>query len=87
MFEILNARMEHSKEDGYLGHVEFKVNGHEHPYEITLQSPKGKNDWSYALNFLNESGKEEDIEAVEELLEEDEHFDLLVDTAMNSLEK
>lgn len=87
MIEILQARMEHSKEDGYLGHVEFKVEGHEHPYEITLQSPKGKNDWSYALNFLNESGKEEDIEAVEELLEEDEYFDLLVDTAMKALEK
>lgn len=87
MIEILQARIEHSKEDGYLGHVEFKVEGHEHPYEITLQSPKGKNDWSYALNFLNESGKEEDIEAVEELLEEDEYFDLLVDTAMKALEK
>lgn len=87
MIEILKASMEHSKEDGYLGHVEFKIEGHEHPYEITLQSTKGKNDWSYALHFLRESGKEEDIEAVEELLEEDEHFELLVNAARETLAK
>ncbi|NOV03014.1 hypothetical protein [Paenibacillus planticolens] len=87
MINILKANMEHSKEDGYLGHVQFGVEGHEHPYEITLQSLRGKNDWSYALNFLSESGKEEDIEAVEELLEEDEWFDLLVNAGLQALEK
>ncbi|MDR6879667.1 hypothetical protein ACFPES_13235 [Paenibacillus sp. GCM10023248] len=87
MIEVLKADMEHSEEDGYLGHVQFSVQGHEHPYEITLQSPRGKNDWSYALNFLRESGKEEEIEAVEELLEEDEWFDLLVQAGLKALEK
>ncbi|UKS29132.1 hypothetical protein LOZ80_09445 [Paenibacillus sp. HWE-109] len=87
MIEVLKANMEFAKEDGYVGKVEFKVNGHEHPYEITLHSKRGKDDWSYALNFLNESGKEEDIEAVEELLEEDEYFDQLVDAAQKALVK
>nr|WP_175532270.1 hypothetical protein [Paenibacillus sp. yr247] len=87
MIEILKASMEHSKEEGYIGHVEFRVEGHEHPYEITLQSKRGKDDWSYALHFLQESGKEEDIEAVEELLEDDEWFDKLVDAAQKTLVK
>ncbi|MDU0200352.1 MULTISPECIES: hypothetical protein [Paenibacillus] len=87
MFNILKANMDYSKAEGYLGHVQFSVEGHEHPYEITLQSLRGKDDWSYALNFLSESGKEEDIEAVEELLEEDEWFDLLVNAGLQVLEK
>jgi hypothetical protein len=87
MITILKANMEHSKAEGYLGHVQFSVEGHEHPYEITLQSMRNKDDWSYALNFLSESGKEEDIEAVEELLEEDEWFDLLVNAGLQVLEK
>ncbi|MCY9662106.1 hypothetical protein P5G65_17080 [Paenibacillus chondroitinus] len=87
MFNILKANMAYSKAEGYLGHVQFSVEGHEHPYEITLQSLRGKDDWSYALNFLSESGKEEDIEAVEELLEEDEWFDLLVNAGLQVLEK
>lgn len=87
MITIIKANMEHSKAEGYLGHVQFSVEGHEHPYEITLQSMRNKDDWSYALNFLSESGKEEDIEAVEELLEEDEWFDLLVNAGLQVLEK
>lgn len=87
MITIIKANMEHSKAEGYLGHVQFSVEGHEHPYEITLQSMRNKDDWSYALNFLSESGKEEDIEAVEELLEEDEWFDLLVNAGLQILEK
>ncbi|MFD0696982.1 hypothetical protein ACFQZT_23210 [Paenibacillus sp. GCM10027628] len=84
MIEILKANMEHSKEEGYVGHVEFTVEGHSFPYEITLQS-KSRRDWSYALNFSKDSGKEEDILAVEDLLEEDEYFDQLVDAALNAL--
>ncbi|WP_346010324.1 hypothetical protein [Paenibacillus sp. SYP-B3998] len=84
MIEIIKASMEHSKEDGYVGHVEFTVKGHSFPYEITLHSKRNK-DWSYALNFKKESGKEEDILAVEEMLEEDEYFDKLVEAAQNTL--
>ncbi|UJF35846.1 hypothetical protein [Paenibacillus hexagrammi] len=85
MLEILHAKMSHSKEEGYLGHVAFRVQGHTLPYEITLSS-KTQKDWGYALNFLEESGTEEDILAVEDLLEEDEWFDQLVEAAKKSLQ-
>jgi hypothetical protein len=82
---ILDAKMTHSKSDGYVGHVGFQVENHKTDYEITLVSKHGK-DWDYALNFLNESGSEEDILAVEEHLEEnDEWFDLLVEAARSKL--
>ena len=55
--------------------------------KLHCKAQRGKNDWSYALHFLQESGKEEDIEAVEDLLEEDEWFDMLVDAAQKNLVK
>ncbi|RXZ78310.1 hypothetical protein EBB07_27730 [Paenibacillaceae bacterium] len=77
--------MTHSKEDGYVGQVQFNVEGHRDAYEITLQSKKGK-DWSYGLHFLDRSGSEEEIFEVEEQLEEDDElFDLLVDAAKQAL--
>jgi hypothetical protein len=86
MIRVLNANMEYSKEDGYVGKVEFEVQNHLQPYEITLVSKKGK-EWSYSLNFLNESGSEEQIDQVEELLEEDdEQFELLINAAKSKLE-
>ncbi|GLI06315.1 hypothetical protein YDYSG_23450 [Paenibacillus tyrfis] len=82
---IIGSRMTHSKESGYVGHVEFQYEGHEAPYEITLHSKNAK-DWSYSLIFSKESGSEEDILAVEERLEEDDDFyDLLVNAALQSL--
>jgi hypothetical protein len=78
---IQKADMTHSKENGYVGHVEFNVEAHKEPYEITLYSKNGK-EWSYGLHFLNASGIEEEIFAVEELIDEnDEYFDQLVDAA------
>lgn len=80
MFEILRASMRHSKEEGYVGQVAFRVEGHPLPYEITLYSTNRK-EWGYGLHFLDESGSEEHISAVEEMLEDDEWFDQLVDAA------
>jgi len=86
LIRIQSASMTHSKEEGYVGQVEFQVEGHKYPYEITLHSTKGK-EWSYGLHFLEQSGSEEDILAVEDLLEEeDEYFDQLVEAAKNSLQ-
>lgn len=83
---ILEAVMSHSKETGYLGHVRFEAEGHKTPYEMTLQSDKRLDDWNYALNFLNEPGSEEEIEAVEKAIEEDDAlFDDLVEAAVNTL--
>jgi hypothetical protein len=84
---IISATMTQNKEDGYLGHVVFQAEGHKHAYEITLQSDKGK-DWNYALNFAEESGSEEEITAVEQVIEsDDDMFDMLLDAAAESLEK
>jgi hypothetical protein len=84
---IQKAEMTHSKENGYVGNVEFLVETHKEPYEITLYSKNGK-EWSYGLHFLNTSGSEEEIFAVEELIDEnDEYFDQLVDAAKAVLVK
>lgn len=72
--KILNAKMSQSEETGYVGQVQFEVEEHKKPYEVTLQSNNGRNNWSYALNFWNESGSEEEIQAVDERLEEDDAF-------------
>jgi hypothetical protein len=78
---VQKAEMSHSKEDGYVGNVEFLVEMHKEAYEITLFSKDGK-EWSYGLHFLNASGSEEEIFAVEELIDEhDEYFYQLVDAA------
>ncbi|WP_127579197.1 hypothetical protein [Paenibacillus koleovorans] len=82
---IVQAAMTYSKGEGYLGRVHFTVETHAKPYEITLFSKKGQ-EWEYALLFLNESGNEEQITAVEDWLEEDdEAFDQLVQASLNSL--
>ena len=80
-YSVVEAKMEYSKEDGYVGFVAFTVQGHQEPYEITLQSKRGR-EWSYSLHFQKLPGSEEEILAVEEWLEEDDDaFDQLVDEA------
>lgn len=87
MINIISAKMEYSEDNGYVGSVSFQVEGHKYPYEVTLQSNKGRN-WMYALSFLNESGSEEEISEVEERLEEDdEWFDQLVEAAKGSMQR
>ncbi|MDF2717106.1 MAG: hypothetical protein K0R28_4031 [Paenibacillus sp.] len=84
-WEIYDAEMVHSKEEGYLGKVRFTLEGQRSRYEITLQSKKGK-EWSYSLNFTEESGIEAEIEAAEVRLEEDDElFDALVEAAKSKL--
>jgi hypothetical protein len=85
MIRVLEASMEYDKEDGYVGKVAFEVVNHKQPYEITLYSKKGK-EWSYSLNFLHESGGEEEIEALEELLEDDDEiYEQLIEAARSKL--
>ena len=84
---ILDARMTHSKEEGYIGKVEFAVAGHLEPYEITLHSKNGK-EWSYGLFFLKNPGDEEEILAVEDWLEEDDDaYAKLIEAARSTLQK
>lgn len=85
--QVIDAAMDYSEEDGYVGRVEFSVQGQPAAYEITLQSKKAR-DWSYSLHFAKESGAEEDILLLEERLEEDDElFDQLVEAAMSRLPK
>nr|WP_028610920.1 hypothetical protein [Paenibacillus harenae] len=84
---VRDASMTYSKEDGYVGKVQFGVEGHVNEYEITLHSKKG-NEWGYGLFFLHESGQEEQLLALEDIIEEDDElFDFLVETAQAKLEK
>lgn len=83
---ILHAEMRYSEQEGYWGKVQFAADGHKQPYELTLQSDKRPDDWNYALNFLRESGSEEEIEQVEQAIEaDDDLFDDLVEAAMNAM--
>lgn len=84
---VVDAAMTYSKADGYVGKVQFGLEGHANQYEIALHSKRGT-EWGYGLFFLHESGKEEELLALEDLLEEqDELFDFLVETAKDKLEK
>lgn len=84
---IIDASMTYSKGDGYVGKVQFRVEGHDNEYEIALHSKRGS-EWGYGLFFLSKSGKEEQLLALEEELEEnDELFDQLVQAAKDKLEQ
>ncbi len=82
---IIEAQMNFNKTDGYVGKVQFSAEGHSNRYEMALQSKKGK-DWGYGLFFLHESGNEEQLDQMEDLLEEDDElFDFLIEAAMERL--
>lgn len=72
--KILSAKLSQDEDTGFVGQVQFEVEEHKKPYEVTLQSDNGRNNWSYALNFSSEPGSEEEIQAVDERLEEDDAF-------------
>ena len=82
---IIHAEMTITQEDGYVGKVQFSVEGHKESYEVALQSKRGK-DWAYGLFFMGAAGPEDEIEAVEDELEEnDEFYDALIQAARASL--
>ena len=84
-FTIKHAELKFTKSDGYVGNVQFHAEHHKEPYEITLFSKDGK-EWMYGLHFLNTPGKEEDIFAVEEVIDEnDEYFDMFIQAAKDAL--
>jgi len=71
---ILSAKMTRDEDNGYVGLIRFEIENHKQGYEVTIQSNNGKNNWSYALNFSDRSGSEEEIQTVDERLEEDDAF-------------
>jgi predicted RNase H-like HicB family nuclease len=81
---IRNVVMSRTDEDGWLGKVEFAVKDHKEPYEIVFHSKDGR-DWGYSLHFLDESGPEEEIDALDQYLEEnDEAYEMLLDAALQA---
>lgn len=84
--DIMIKSVEMSRTDeGYLGKVQLEVVNHQQPYEVLLQSKDGSS-WGYALHFLDESGPEEEIDALDQYLEEnDEAFDRILDAAEQAL--
>lgn len=85
---IMEAAMTYTKEDGYVGKVYFGVEGHDNEYEITLHRKRGNKTWGYGLFFLNKSGDEDQLLALEDELEEDDElFDTIVEAATSKLEQ
>ncbi|KKC46642.1 hypothetical protein VE23_05100 [Paenibacillus sp. D9] len=87
-WEIIHAEMTVAEDGGYVGQVQFKIEGHKQAYEIALQSNKRGKDWAYGLFFKDEAGPEAEIEAVEEELEDnDEFYEALIAAAKDALKQ
>lgn len=83
--KILGASMDYTKENGFVGRIQFEIVGQQNQYEMTIHSRK-RTEWGYGLFFLNESGDEDELLAVEDMLEEDDElFDYLVNAAEEKL--
>lgn len=81
---IEKAEMKVTDDIGYLGKVHFTVDQHKEPYEIVFHSKSGK-DWGYSLHFLQNSGLEEEIEAVDQYLNDhDDAFQSLLRAALQA---
>ncbi|WP_336772180.1 hypothetical protein [Paenibacillus sp. MMO-58] len=84
--KILDASMTYTKEEGYVGRIQFEITGQPNQYEMTIHSRK-RTEWGYGLFFLHESGDEDQLLAVEDMLEEDDElFDYLVNAAEEKLD-
>lgn len=68
---IVKASMSQREDGTYAGQVVFSLERFSSTYEITFFSKKGK-EWDYSLNFTEQSGSEEEMLAMDELLEEDD---------------
>jgi len=68
---IRHAEMDRNEDGDYIGKVQFEVEHHKEPYEIVFFKQAGK-DWGYSLHFLNQSGPEEEIDALDRYLEEED---------------
>ncbi|MDO7904857.1 hypothetical protein Q5741_00350 [Paenibacillus sp. JX-17] len=82
---IMNASMKRDDEGAYLGQTIFQAEGYQSTFEITFFSKRGK-EWDYSLHFTGDSGVEEEMLAVDALVEEnDDVYDELLDAAWNKL--
>ncbi|MFC4775238.1 hypothetical protein ACFO9Q_00385 [Paenibacillus sp. GCM10023252] len=85
---IIGAEMTYTKEDGYVGKVQFEAEGDPNQYEIALQRKRGNKEYAYGLFFRSESGKEEYLLAMEDRIEEDDDlYESLIAAAEGALKK
>ncbi|WP_397330595.1 hypothetical protein [Paenibacillus polymyxa] len=82
--EIISAEMRREGEKGYVGNTVYRTEGEKSVYEITFMSKNGK-DWDYSLHFTEQSGDEEELLRMDELLENDDDlYNQLLDAALEA---
>ncbi|UPK47361.1 hypothetical protein KET34_16875 [Paenibacillus pabuli] len=82
--EIIRAEMRREDEKNYVGNTVFRAEGAKSVYEITFMSKNGK-DWDYSLHFTEQSGDEEELLRMDELLEnDDDMYNQLLDAALDA---
>ena len=82
--EIIRAEMRREDEKSFVGSTVFKTAGDKSVYEITFMSKNGK-DWDYSLHFTEQSGDEEELLKMDELLENDDDLcNQLLDAALDA---
>lgn len=82
--EIIRAEMRREDEKSYIGTTVFRAVGEKSIYEVTFMSKNGK-DWDYSLHFTEQSGDEEELLRMDELLENDDDvYDKLLDAALDA---
>lgn len=83
---IEHVDMKRNEDDHFVGHTVFGIEGYKDTFEITFFSKRGK-EWDYSLNFHKESGSEEELFRLDQLLEEDDDiYNQLLDAAIDSQE-
>ncbi|MEK4365570.1 hypothetical protein MKX68_24305 [Paenibacillus sp. FSL M8-0212] len=82
--EIISAEMRREGEKGYVGNTVYRTEGEKSVYEITFMSKNGK-DWDYSLHFTEQSGDEDELLRMDELLENDDDlYNQLLDAALEA---
>ncbi|KAA8786833.1 hypothetical protein EC604_23675 [Paenibacillus amylolyticus] len=76
--------MRREDEKSFVGSTVFKTDSDKSVYEITFMSKNGK-DWDYSLHFTEQSGDEEELLKMDELLENDDDlYNQLLDAALDA---
>ncbi|WP_442956182.1 hypothetical protein [Paenibacillus sp. USHLN196] len=82
--EIISAEMRREDEKSFVGNTVFRTEGGKSVYEITFMSKNGK-DWDYSLHFTEQSGDEDELMRMDELLENDDDlYNQLLDAALEA---
>ncbi|WP_415841437.1 hypothetical protein [Paenibacillus xylanexedens] len=82
--EIISTEMRREGEKGYVGNTVYRTEGEKSVYEITFMSKNGK-DWDYSLHFTEQSGDEDELLRMDELLENDDDlYNQLLDAALEA---